>query len=176
MVWFNDQQHDRAIQAYEWLQQTDERQAESVFRQLVAELNQRIDIADTGFTDLALTQWLQSYPYNTELQLAFAKLCEQQMRFEDASNAYFDLADGAVTDAEQRRFLTLARELADQYLNTLSDNQRWDLAIEFIDQLIWREPDHIPHIIKLAKAYIANHQNDQARINTDTKTLSLARK
>ncbi len=165
LQWFNTQQHEQAIQVLDWLEQSEPNQARAVFAQLMAELNRRLDGGDYVFVETALSHWLQVFPYDTALQLAFAKLCEQLKRFDEASNTYFDLADAAINDSERRRFIVQARDFSGQHLNLLSDNQRWDLVIEFIDQLIWREPDHIPHVINLAKAYIANGQAEQARIH-----------
>ncbi len=166
MVWLQRGNFDQAIAAMESLRANSSSQAAELQINWLQELYSRLENEQLAFVQSALTALLEAYPYNEDYLLLQANLLERSGEDQLASAAFYELADQPSL-SEDDNLIANARRLALRAVDSYQAQQQWQPALDFLDQLLWREPGYPPYTLALVKAHLSLGNQTQAQLYLD---------
>jgi len=166
MVWLQRQNFAQAIAAMDRLRDASSEQAAALEINWLQELHNHLEQDDFDFVQAAVTALLEAYPYNENYMLLQAELLEQSGQTRIAASAYYELADQPSLDNDEP-LQSKARELAITALDELQNQQDWTGALQFLDELLWREPEYPPYVMALVKVHMVRGDMQQAQLHLD---------
>lgn len=155
-----------AIAAMDKLQQESEWQAAQLKILWSQELSGHLGDGDLAFVGNALGALLDAYPYDEDLLLTQAQWFQAEGRWLEASDAYYELAEQSLGEMVDD-LIAQARQNATSALTDMQQQSLWPQALDYLDQLLWREPDLPQYLTALVEFNLASGNVDNARLQLE---------
>ena len=159
---FAQRRFTEAVQQYRTLQRDDAASAAILKQQWLQAAVQWIDAGDYQPVDDFIDAFLRRYPYDLEIRELQAQLHIARGEILTAIEQYYALVQEA-EPAGQRRYSEFLQALVEQQLAEFRDAGQWRAALEFIDRLLWYEPQYAPYLLARANAHIELGEYELAR-------------
>lgn len=164
LIWLQQEDYGLAIAAMDQLQENSQWQAAELQLAWSQELTDRLNDGHHEFVERALNALLDAYPYNEDFLLTQALLLERQNQWAEASTAYYGLAESLAAD-ERSNMVAKAEQLALVAVDEFIEQAQWLQALEYLDELLWREPENSAFLVKLIQVHLHQKNLDQAELH-----------
>lgn len=109
-----------------------------------------------------INAFLNQRPYDIEFRELEAQWLFSKSAFIEAIDKYYALL-GESRPQSQGVYVAKIQEIVQQRIELLSAEKAWQPLADFLQRLIWYEPQHPPYILALAKTYIELERYQQAK-------------
>jgi clan AA aspartic protease (TIGR02281 family) len=157
---------DAAVRIYQSLgasqRLVSQAQAQQIKLDLTALLIQWLETNELSRAEQLINAFLNQSPYDIEFRELEAQWLLSNGAFIEAIDKYYILL-GESDPQAQGVYIASIHEIVQQRIEVLSENKAWQPLADFIQRLIWHEPQHSPFVLALAKTYIELEQYARAK-------------
>ena len=162
--YFSQRDFDRAINSLFEVQRESELDAQQLLLSWQKQVVDWIRGGNIAYADKFLTSFLHEQPYNIQiLQIEALRLTFMGHYFE-AIAVYRTIIDNSYDPEMRNRMLAKIHKLVDSQHLEFKKNSQWQALVDFIEQMTYDEPEHLPYQFILAQALLHLDRLEDAKM------------
>jgi len=160
---FSQHDFDEAVDLWLELQTESELIAQEILSQWQSQVLKWLRGGRMNLAQQFLQSFLHQQPYNLNMLEIEAVRLSFIGQYNEAIDVYRTIIDNSINPSIKQSFLTKIHNLVKQHKTSLEQGEQLEALVEFIEPLIYDEPNHLPYQYILAKTLLKLNRLEDAR-------------